>query len=86
MNLKVPISTFNEINPDELWRAFKNRSNLRYIPIHEVVANVDARICAILLSFHSFTGCNTVSAFCGTGKKTAWNTWKLYPEVIKSFL
>ena len=64
---------------------FENGSNLRYIPIHEVVANVDARICAILLKFHSLTGCDTVLTFCGRGKKTAWNTWKLYPEVIKAF-
>ena len=46
---------------------------------------MDARICAILLKFHSFTGCDTVSASCGRGKKTAWNTWKLYPKVIKTF-
>ena len=52
--------------------------NFRYIPIYEVVANMDPRICA-------FTGCDTVSAFCCRSKKTAWNTWKVYPEVIKAF-
>ena len=35
--------------------------------------------------FHAFTGCDTVSAFCGRGKKTVWNTWKVYAEVIKAF-
>ena len=35
--------------------------------------------------FHAFTGYDIVSAFCGRGKKTAWNTWKVYPEVIKAF-
>ena len=34
---------------------------------------------------HAFTGCDTVSAFCGRGKKTAWNTWKVYPEVTTEF-
>ena len=29
----------------------------------------------------SFTGCDTVSAFAGRGKKTAWDTWKSFPEV-----
>ena len=78
-------STFNKINPDELWLAFGTGCDFRYIPIHEVVANMDPRICATLPMFHVFTGCDTVSAFCGRGKKTAWNTWKVYPEVIKAF-
>ena len=39
---------------------------------------------ATLPLFHAFTGCDTVSAFCGRGK-TAWNTWKVYPKVIKAF-
>ena len=67
-----------EMNPDKLWLAFENQSNFRYIPIHEVVANMDARICTTVPMFHAFTGCDTVSAFCGRGKKTAWNIWKFY--------
>ena len=62
-------STFNEINPDELWLALY----VIYVSIHEVVANMDPRICATLLMFHAFTGCDTVSAFCGKGKKTTWD-------------
>ena len=47
MNLKVAISTFNNINPDELWLTFETESNLGIIiSIHEVVANMDPRICA----------------------------------------
>ena len=34
--------------------------------------------------FHTFTECDTVSAFYVRGKKTAWNTWKVYPEVTKA--
>ena len=41
-----------------------------YIPIHEIVTNMDPRICATLPMFHSFIGCDMVSAFCGRGKKT----------------
>ena len=85
MNLKVAIYTFNEIDPNELWLVFGIGSNFRYIPIHEVVANMDPRICATLPMFHAFTRCDTVSAFCGRGKKTAWNTWKVYTKVIKAF-
>ena len=46
---------------------------------------MDPRICATLLMFHAFTRCDTVSAFCSRGKKTAWNAWKVYIEVIKTF-
>ena len=28
--------------------------------------------------FHALTGCDTVSFFGGTGKKTAWGGWKVY--------
>ena len=37
-----------------------------------------------VLMFHTFTGCNTVSAFCGRGRKRAWNSWKVNPEIIKT--
>ena len=56
-----------------------------YGPIHEAVANMDTRVCAILPMFHAFTGCDTVSAFHGRGNKMVWNTWKVYLEVIKAF-
>ena len=79
------ISTFNAINPDELWLAFGTGTKFRYIPIHEVVTNMEPRICSTLPMFHAFTGCDTVSSFCGRGKKTAWNTWNVYPDVTRAF-
>ena len=42
-------------------------------------------ICATLPVFHALTGCDTVSAFSGRGKKTAWNTWEVIPEVTEAF-
>ena len=83
----LAISMFSETKPDELWLAF-GTGYFRYIPIHEVVASMDPRICATLPMFHAFTGCDTVSAFCGRGKKTAWTTWNVYPKLpryLKSF-
>ena len=35
--------------------------------------------------WYSFTGCDTTSSFAGKGKKTAWETWRSYPEVIEVF-
>ena len=42
--------------------------------VHEMVATMDH-------IFHTFTRCDTVSGFAGRGKKTAWKTWKAFPEV-----
>lgn len=33
----------------------------------------------------SFTGCDRTSSFCGRGKKTAWDTWRVYPEITEAF-
>ena len=39
---------------------------------------MDSRACAVLHVSHAFTGCDTTSALAGRGKKTAFNTWKLF--------
>ena len=57
-----------------------------YMPIHEVVRKLDPSMCKLnLASFHAFTGCDTVSAFGGKGKKTAWNAYSIFPDVTKAF-
>ncbi|KAJ8333969.1 hypothetical protein SKAU_G00412880 [Synaphobranchus kaupii] len=38
-----------------------------------------------ILFFHAFTGCDVVSAFCGRGKKTAWQTWDICDEASDVF-
>jgi len=81
----IAISTFKDINPDKLWLAFGTGAKFRYIPIHEVVTNLEPRICSTLPMFHAFSGCDTVPSFNGRGKKTAWNTWKVYPDVTDAF-
>ena len=88
MNLKVVISTLHSMRSILISCGWSLELDLMlgiYISIHEVVANMDAGICATLPMFHVFTGYNTVSAFCGRGKKTAWNTWNVYLEIIKTF-
>ena len=76
---------FNEINPDELGLALGTKSYFRYIPIHKVVNGMDPRTCTVLPVFHAFTGCDTVSSFGGRGKKTAWNTWQVFPVATPAF-
>ena len=36
--------------------------------------------------FHAFTGCDQVSFFSGTGKRTAWDIWKKDDDVTSAFL
>ena len=74
---------FHRISPEELWIAFGTGSNFHYIPVHKEAATMDPRVCATLHVFHVFTGCDT--SFAGRGKKTAWNTWNIFPEVTAVF-
>lgn len=34
-----------------------------------------------LPAFHALTGCDTVAAFYGKGKKSAWSVWQSLPEM-----
>ena len=81
----LAIAMFSQINPDELWLVFGTGSNFCYIAIHSVVGGMDPRTCIALPVFHAFTGCDTISAFGGRGKKTAWKTWEVFPEVTEAF-
>ena len=38
-----------------------------------------------ILFFHAFTGCDTVSAFRGKGKRSAWQTWDVCSEASDVF-
>ena len=35
--------------------------------------------------FHAFTGCDVVSGICGKGKKSACQTWNVYPKASHVF-
>ena len=49
--------------------------------MHELTSTLaPERSSGILFFFHAFTGCDTVSAFRGKGKKSAWQTWDVCPE------
>ena len=37
--------------------------------------------CLALHMFHAFTGRDPVSCFSGRTKRTAWDTWNIYPEI-----
>ena len=68
-----------------MWIVFGAGSHFCYIGIHNVVAALGPSTGSALLAFHAFTGCDTTSSFCGRGRKTAWDTWRVYPEVTEAF-
>lgn len=79
------ISNVTKLDVEELWVAFGVGKHLRYIPAHTTAISLSANICTGLPFFHAITGCDTVSFFCGRGKKTAYETWKAFPAVTPVF-
>ena len=66
---------FNQINSDELWLEFGTKAHFCYIPIHEVVNEMDPMVIKT----------SPVFPFGGSEKKKAWNTWKVFPNASKTF-
>ncbi|KAL7373698.1 hypothetical protein ABVT39_012891 [Epinephelus coioides] len=67
----LAVAMFRKIKPEEMWIALAKK--------------LDPSTCAALPLFHALTGCDTVSAFAGRGKKKAWESWKAFPEVTEAF-
>lgn len=55
------------------------------IPVHDVNQLIGQEKSKGIPFFHAFTGCDVVSAFRGKGKKAAWQTWSVFPEVTDVF-
>ena len=49
------------------------------------IAHALARKKSTLPIYHSFTGCDTVSAFLRKGQKSAREAWKCFPDAPKTF-
>lgn len=71
---------------EELWIAFETGQHLRYIPAHEMAKALRPDNARALPMFHALTGCDTVSAFVGIGKKTCWEVWQKHPKVTQAFV
>ena len=56
------------------------------VPAHGIYDKIGVEKCLALPMFHAFAGCDAVSNFSGRGKKTAWETWNVFPEVMGAFL
>ena len=64
----LSIANFHQLCLTELWISF-GAGKHHYIPSHQIAVNLGEEKCRDLTFFHVFTGCDTVSAFSGKGKK-----------------
>jgi hypothetical protein len=83
--LVLAVAYVERLGVQELWVAFGTGKKFRYLPAHQIFQALGSVKAKSLPMFHAFTGCDTVSAFAGKGKKTAWAVWRVYPEVTNSF-
>ncbi|MES9879584.1 MAG: TCR domain-containing protein, partial [Sedimenticola sp.] len=81
----LSIALFAQTNLTELWISFGTGKNRRQIPIHTIARTLGPEKASSLLMFHTFTGCDQTSFFVNKGKKTAWETLKIFPDVVEAF-
>ena len=70
----------------ELWVAFDTGKRFRYLPAHDIAADIGYRTAQALPIFHALTGCDTASAYVGHGKKAAWSARGAFPELTDALL
>ena len=65
---------------------FCHGSIVQYIPCHLISAELGDDAYWGLLFMHAISGRDTVSAFFGIGKKTAWAVWQSIPQLTPTFV
>ncbi|KAG0700758.1 hypothetical protein GWK47_025468 [Chionoecetes opilio] len=82
----LAVAATTKLKIQELWVAFGTDQHFRYIPAHEIAAFLGPDKSQALPMFHAYTGCDTVSSFNTRGKKTAWDTWKVFDELTPALV
>jgi hypothetical protein len=82
----LAISQVHNISASELWIAFGVGKHFRYIPAHEISRQLGPQKATALPMLHALSGCDVTSFFCGKGKKSAWDTWSVSPEVTDTLV
>ena len=77
--------TLQAIGLQQLWVAFVQGRNMRWIPVHELYRSVGPEKGRGITLVHAFTSCDVVSAFRGKGNKSAWQTWDMCAEASGVF-
>ena len=81
----LAVHLFVKLNLEYLWVKFGVGKHIKFIAVHEIVSALTPQYCSGILFFHAFTGCDTVSSFENHGKKSAWMTWKRFPQISETF-
>ncbi len=79
----LAVSAFNTIRAERLWVAYGTGKTFKYLPIHVIAQSLSEEEAKALPLFHALTGCDTVSFFCGRGKRTTWEVWSVFPELTQ---
>lgn len=79
--LVLAVANMEKLYVQELWVAFVTGKTFRYLPAHEIANALGSATAIASPIFHALTGCDTVSAFAGRGKKFVWAIWRVYLEV-----
>ena len=65
----------------DIWVAFGMGKHFSFVSINRICSVLGEAKSRALPIFHAFSGCDTTSSFNGKGKKSAWQTWKIYQEL-----
>ena len=76
----LAISVANTLPVDEMWITFRLGKHVYNLAVHSIATSLGQDKASVLPMFHALTGCDTVS-FGGRAKKTAWDTWMVFPEL-----
>ena len=79
----LAVSSFHIIDAEHLWVAYGTGKTLKYIPIHQIASMLTQEEAEALPLFQAITGCDTVSYFCGGGKRTTWEVWRVFPQLTE---
>lgn len=82
----LAIAVSSVLKDCKIWVAFGHGSKLRYIPCHLISAELGIDASWGLLFMHAIPACDTVSAFFGIGKKTAWDVWHSMLQLTHTFM
>ena len=70
----------------QIWLAYSSGVNFTYILGYQLSKSLGPRMATALPGFHAFNSCDTMSCFSGRRNKTAFITWRSYPEATKAVL
>ena len=81
----LAVTSAQRLTITELWIAFGARTNIRYLPAHEMANALGLDRCATFPMCYAFIGCDTMSCFGSRSKRTARDMWSAYDEVTPAF-